>query len=82
MIAYMDILKVVENNYNYIVKKKLRSVTMFRVNKKAPVSNISRTIRFTEDIFDSLMSISGKEDVSFNQLVYCTVDIYHNNQPN
>lgn len=42
---------------------------MFRVNKKAPVSNITRTIRFTEDIFDSLMSISGKEDVSFNQLV-------------
>lgn len=42
---------------------------MFKVNKKAPVSNISRTIRFTEDIFDSLMKISGKEDVSFNQLV-------------
>ena len=42
---------------------------MFVVNNKVPKSNVSRTIRFTEEIFDELSYIANAEDVSFNQLV-------------
>lgn len=42
---------------------------MFSVDNKLSKSNIARTIRFTEDIFNDLMNISTSEDVSFNQLV-------------
>lgn len=42
---------------------------MFSVDKKLSKSNIARTIRFTEDIFNDLLRISTSEDVSFNQLV-------------
>lgn len=42
---------------------------MFIVDSKMPKSNISRTIRFTEDIFESLTHIASVENVSFNQLV-------------
>lgn len=41
---------------------------MFSVDKKLSKSNIARTIRFTEDIFNDLLRISTSEDVSFNQL--------------
>lgn len=42
---------------------------MFSVNKRFSKSNIARTIRFTDDIFNSLLEIANKEDISFNQLV-------------
>lgn len=42
---------------------------MFIVDNKVPKSNVSRTIRFTEEIFEDLSRIASNEDVSFNQLV-------------
>lgn len=42
---------------------------MFEVDKRMTKSNIARTIRFTEDIFEELSDIAIKENVSFNQLV-------------
>lgn len=42
---------------------------MFIVNNKVPKSNVSRTIRFTEEIFEDLSRIAGIEGISFNQLV-------------
>lgn len=42
---------------------------MFIVDKKMSKSNVSRTIRFTEEIFNNLSYIANKENVSFNQLV-------------
>ena len=55
---------------------------MFSVDK----SNIARTIRFTEDIFNDLLRISTSEDVSFNQLVLqcCryALDNYEGNEQN
>lgn len=42
---------------------------MFVVNNKMAKSNVSRTIRFTEEIFEDLSRIASAEDVSFNQLV-------------
>ena len=42
---------------------------MFKVNKSFSHSNISRTIRFTEGIYEQLAEISLKEKISFNQLV-------------
>ena len=42
---------------------------MFSVNKRFSKSNIARTIRFTDDIFNSFLEIANKEDISFNQLV-------------
>lgn len=41
----------------------------FEVDKDFVNANISRTIRFTENIFYDLMEVSEKEDISFNLLV-------------
>lgn len=42
---------------------------MFVVDKKMAKSNVSRTIRFTEEIFEELSHIANAENISFNQLV-------------
>ncbi len=42
---------------------------MYKVNKTLSRSNIPRTIRFTEEIFDKLAEISSSEKISFNALV-------------
>ena len=42
---------------------------MFKVKSQKPQSNISRTIRFTEDIFHTLNEIANNEGTSFNNLV-------------
>lgn len=42
---------------------------MFIVNKDLSKSNIPRTIRFTEEIYNSLSDMASHEDISFNQLV-------------
>lgn len=42
---------------------------MFVVDKKMSRSNVPRTIRFTEEIFEELSCIANEEKVSFNQLV-------------
>ena len=59
---------------------------MFCVDKFLSKSNIARTIRFTEDIFNDLLRISTSEDVSFNQLVLqcCryALDNYEGNEQN
>lgn len=59
---------------------------MFSVDKKLSKSNIARTIRFAEDIFNDLLRISTSEDVSFNQLVLqcCryALDNYEGNEQN
>lgn len=42
---------------------------MFEIDKKYNRANISRTIRFTDTIFNELKEISDREDISFNNLV-------------
>lgn len=42
---------------------------MFKVNKNFARCNVSRTIRFTEGIFNDLLRIAENEQISFNQLV-------------
>lgn len=42
---------------------------MFKVNHPKEKSNISRTIRFTEELFSLLNKIADKEETSFNALV-------------
>ncbi len=42
---------------------------MFKVNQPKSKSNISRTIRFNEDLFNTLNMIATKEGTSFNALV-------------
>lgn len=42
---------------------------MFKVDKEFAQTNVPRTIRFTEKMFDELNRISKKEGVSFNHLV-------------
>ena len=41
----------------------------FEVDKDFINANVSRTIRFTENIYYDLMEISEKENISFNLLV-------------
>ena len=48
---------------------------MFIVNKGLSKSNIPRTIRFTEEIYNSLSDMASHEDISFNQLVLQCVDM-------
>lgn len=42
---------------------------MFKVDTTLSRSNVPRTIRFKEEIYNTLMEISSYENVSFNQLV-------------
>ncbi|GLB31282.1 hypothetical protein LAD12857_32050 [Lacrimispora amygdalina] len=42
---------------------------MFKVDKAMSRSNIPRTIRFNEELFDVLAEISSSEKISFNSLV-------------
>ena len=42
---------------------------MFEIDKPLSRPNIPRTIRFTEELFDSLLELSMKEKISFNSLV-------------
>ena len=42
---------------------------MFKVNNAMSKPNIPRTIRFSENIYESLLQIANKENISFNALV-------------
>ena len=42
---------------------------MFEIDKSLSRPNIPRTIRFTEELFDTLLELSIKEEISFNSLV-------------
>lgn len=42
---------------------------MFEIDKSLSRPNIPRTIKFTEELFDALLEISEKEEISFNSLV-------------
>lgn len=42
---------------------------MFKVEKSLSRPNIPRTIRFNEELFESLSQISANENISFNALV-------------
>ncbi len=42
---------------------------MFKIEDACKRANISRTIRFTEEIFEELLKVSNKNNVSFNFLV-------------
>lgn len=42
---------------------------MFEIDKSLSRPNIPRTIRFNEELFDALLEISEKEEISFNSLV-------------
>ena len=43
--------------------------TMFEIEKKYKSANVSRTIRFTEDIFERLNKTAYENETSFNLLV-------------
>jgi len=42
---------------------------MFEVEKSLKTANVSRTIRFTDELFEELQKVAGKNDISFNLLV-------------
>ncbi len=42
---------------------------MFKINNEFKNANISRTIRFTEELFEDLNQLSFENDISFNLLV-------------
>lgn len=42
---------------------------MFKVDNSLAKPNIPRTIRFSERVFNSLLQITEKENISFNALV-------------
>jgi hypothetical protein len=59
---------------------------MFKVNNEFKGPNISRTIRFTEKLFEQLNIIATENDVSFNSMVLqcCkyALDNYENKNAN
>ena len=42
---------------------------MFKVDNEFKNANVSRTVRFTEKLFDELNQYATKHDISFNYLV-------------
>ncbi len=42
---------------------------MFKIDNEFQNANISRTIRFTEKLFDELSMYAAKNNISFNYLV-------------
>ena len=42
---------------------------MFKVDNEFKNANISRTVRFTEPLFEKLNETASKNDISFNLLV-------------
>ena len=42
---------------------------MFKINNEFKSANISRTVRFTEPIFEKLNQNAAENDISFNLLV-------------
>ena len=42
---------------------------MFKIEKEFKNANISRTVRFTEALFEELNQISSNNNISFNLLV-------------
>jgi predicted HicB family RNase H-like nuclease len=42
---------------------------MFKVNKEFKSANISRTVRFTEPLFEQLNKTAAENNISFNLLV-------------
>lgn len=42
---------------------------MFKIQKELKKANISRTIRFTEELFEELNNAAAQNDISFNHLV-------------
>ena len=42
---------------------------MFKVEKEFKNANVSRTIRFTEELFEELNTVASQNNVSFNLLV-------------
>ena len=42
---------------------------MFKVDTKFKNANVSRTIRFTEDLYEELATLAQQNGISFNNLV-------------
>ncbi len=42
---------------------------MFKVDKKLKTANVSRTVRFTESLFEQLNQVAKDNEISFNHLV-------------
>ena len=42
---------------------------MFKIDNEFKNANVSRTIRFTEKLFDELNQIANENEISFNLLV-------------
>lgn len=42
---------------------------MFKVDKKLKTANVSRTVRFTESLFEQLNQVAKENEISFNHLV-------------
>lgn len=56
--------------YNQFINLVFRKeVNMFVVDKRDAKANVQKTIRFTEEIYQSLYEVSKREKVSFNALV-------------
>lgn len=56
---------------------------MFKIDKEFKSANISRTIRFTEPLFEKLNETAAKNDISFNLLVLqcCKYALDHQETP-
>ena len=66
----MVIYRGSKNGYNYSEVSSVRGYAMsMHFDKELVNPNISRTIRFTLVLYEWLMQVKEREDVSFNQAV-------------
>lgn len=77
----MVIVLSISQEYNR-VKTNVGSDFMFIVENEFKNANISRTIRFTEGLFEELNQTAAENDISFNLLVLqCCKYALNNKEP-
>ena len=65
----MVILFITQTGYIISIIYDSEVTIMFIIQKPHAKANVSKTIRFTEDLNNQIIEVAHKEDVSFNELV-------------
>ena len=74
-------LVIVECNHKWLYKYNLKMSIiflgdiMFKIDKKYKSANISRTVRFTEELFEELNKTAQENNISFNYYIITTIKL-------
>lgn len=69
MVVSVIILFIIAIGYIYNITYDSGVTAVFVIQKPHAKANISKTIRFTEDLNSRMIALAKKEEISFNELV-------------